>query len=49
MLLEKKIFFLKKELKFEFATLNANDGPIYIGKDAEIMEGSPSSRSIGYV
>jgi UDP-N-acetylglucosamine diphosphorylase/glucosamine-1-phosphate N-acetyltransferase len=26
--------------KVEFAILNATDGPIYIGKDAEIMEGS---------
>jgi hypothetical protein len=24
----------------EFVTLNASTGPIYIGKDAEIMEGS---------
>jgi hypothetical protein len=26
--------------KLEFVTLNASTGPIYIGKDAEIMEGS---------
>lgn len=31
--------FLEKGAKVEFATLNATDGPIYIGKDAEIMEG----------
>jgi len=32
--------FLEEGAKVEFATLNANEGPIYIGKDAEIMEGS---------
>jgi len=32
--------FLEKGAKVEFATLNATLGPIYIGKDAEIMEGS---------
>ncbi|MFA9371117.1 MAG: GlmU family protein [Labilibaculum antarcticum] len=31
--------FLEEGAKVEFATLNANDGPIYIGKDAVIMEG----------
>ena len=32
--------FLEKGAKVEFAILNATTGPIYIGKDAEVMEGS---------
>jgi len=32
--------FIEKGAKVEFATLNASTGPIYIGKDAEIMENS---------
>lgn len=32
--------FLEEGVQMEFATLNATDGPIYIGKNAEIMEGS---------
>ena len=32
--------FIEEGAKLEFATLNASNGPIYIGKDAEIMEGS---------
>lgn len=32
--------FIEEGVKIEFATLNASDGPIYIGKNAEIMEGS---------
>ncbi|NOX45646.1 MAG: glucose-1-phosphate thymidylyltransferase [Chlorobi bacterium] len=32
--------FIEKGAKLEFATLNASTGPIYIGKDAEIMEGA---------
>jgi UDP-N-acetylglucosamine diphosphorylase/glucosamine-1-phosphate N-acetyltransferase len=32
--------FIEAGAKLEFATLNASDGPIYIGKNAEIMEGS---------
>ncbi len=32
--------FIEKGAKVEFATLNASTGPIYIGKDSEIMEGS---------
>ncbi|KAA1244154.1 GlmU family protein [Aquimarina sp. RZ0] len=32
--------FLEEGAILEFATLNASGGPIYIGKDAEIMEGS---------
>lgn len=32
--------FLEEGAKLEFVTLNASTGPIYIGKDSEIMEGS---------
>ncbi|SHI58453.1 GlmU family protein [Aquimarina spongiae] len=32
--------FIEEGAKLEFAILNASAGPIYIGKDAEIMEGS---------
>lgn len=32
--------FIEEGAKLEFATLNASGGPIYIGKHAEIMEGS---------
>ena len=32
--------FIEEGAKLEFATLNANSGPIYIGRDAEVMEGS---------
>lgn len=32
--------FIEKGAKLEFVTLNASTGPIYIGKDSEIMEGS---------
>ncbi len=32
--------FLEEGASMECATLNTNDGPIYIGKNAEIMEGS---------
>jgi len=32
--------FLEEGAKAEFTILNASNGPIYIGKDAEIMEGS---------
>ena len=32
--------FIEDGAKVECATLNSNDGPIYIGKNAEIMEGS---------
>ncbi len=31
--------FIEEGAKLEFATLNASKGPIYIGKNAEIMEG----------
>ncbi|GAA4272139.1 GlmU family protein [Aquimarina gracilis] len=32
--------FIEEGASLEFTTLNASNGPIYIGKDAEIMEGS---------
>ncbi len=32
--------FIEEGAKLEFATLNATFGPIYIGKDAEVMEGA---------
>lgn len=32
--------FLEEGAKLEFTTLNASTGPIYIGKNAEIMEGA---------
>ncbi|MCG2430149.1 GlmU family protein [Aequorivita xiaoshiensis] len=32
--------FIEEGAKIEFCTLNASNGPIYIGKEAEIMEGS---------
>ncbi len=32
--------FIEKGAKVQFCTLNASTGPIYIGKNAEIMEGS---------
>jgi UDP-N-acetylglucosamine diphosphorylase/glucosamine-1-phosphate N-acetyltransferase len=32
--------FIEEGAKLEFVTLNANSGPIYIGKNSEIMEGS---------
>ena len=32
--------FIEQGAKLEYVTLNASTGPIYIGKDAEIMEGS---------
>lgn len=38
--LGKENIFIEDGAKIEFATLNATNGPIYIGKDTEIMEGS---------
>ena len=32
--------FIEEGATIEFCTLNASEGPIYIGKDAEIMEGA---------
>lgn len=37
--LGKENIFIEKGAKVNFAILNATTGPIYIGKDAEIMEG----------
>ncbi len=37
--LGKENIFLEEGAEVEFATLNASKGPIYIGKNAEIMEG----------
>ncbi|MCT4698320.1 MULTISPECIES: GlmU family protein [Tenacibaculum] len=37
--INKKDIFIEEGVKLSFATLNATNGPIYIGKDAEIMEG----------
>ena len=39
-LIAKENIFIETGVKAEFVTLNASAGPIYIGKDAEIMEGS---------
>ncbi|WP_395049897.1 GlmU family protein [Flavobacterium sp.] len=36
----KENIFIEEGAKLEFITLNASSGPIYIGKDTEIMEGS---------
>ncbi len=38
--LGKENVFLEEGAKLEFVTLNASEGPIYIGKNAEIMEGA---------
>ena len=38
--IEKENIFIEEGAKLEFVTLNASTGPIYIGKNAEIMEGS---------
>ncbi len=39
-LLQSADVFIEKGAKIEFCTLNSKTGPIYIGKDAEVMEGS---------
>ncbi len=36
----KEKIFIEEGAKLTFCSLNATEGPIYIGKDAEIMEGS---------
>ena len=36
----KENIFIEEGAKLEFVTLNASSGPIYIGKNAEVMEGS---------
>lgn len=38
--INKDQIFIEEGAKLEFVTLNASSGPIYIGKNAEIMEGS---------
>ena len=38
--IDKENIFIAEGAKLEFVTLNATNGPIYIGKDTEIMEGS---------
>jgi UDP-N-acetylglucosamine diphosphorylase/glucosamine-1-phosphate N-acetyltransferase len=38
--INKENIFIEEGAKITFAILNATDGPIYVGKDAEIMEGS---------
>ncbi len=38
--IDQELIFIEEGAKLEFVTLNASTGPIYIGKDAEIMEGS---------
>ena len=38
--IEQENIFIEEGAKLEFVTLNASSGPIYIGKDAEVMEGS---------
>ncbi|MFK5856766.1 MAG: GlmU family protein [Bacteroidota bacterium] len=37
---DSSLIFIEEGAKVEFAFLNTTDGPIYIGKDAEVMEGS---------
>ncbi len=39
-LLNQENIFLEEGAKVEFATINASGGPVYIGKDVEIMEGA---------
>ena len=36
----KENIFIEEGAKLEFVTLNATNGPIYIGKDTQIMEGT---------
>lgn len=38
--IQKEHIFLEEGAKINFAILNASEGPIYLGKNAEIMEGS---------
>lgn len=38
--INKKNIFIEKGATVNFATLNASNGPIYIGKNSEIMEGA---------
>lgn len=38
--INKELIFIEEGAKLPFCSLNASDGPIYIGKNSEIMEGS---------
>ncbi len=38
--LQQEAIFIEEGARLQFCTLNASTGPIYIGKNAEIMEGS---------
>ena len=38
--LNESAIFIEEGAKLNFCTLNASEGPIYIGKDSEIMEGA---------
>jgi len=38
--IDKENIFIEEGAKLEFVTLNATNGPIYIGKDTQIMEGT---------
>ena len=38
--INEELIFIEEGAKLPFCTLNASDGPIYIGKNSEIMEGS---------
>lgn len=35
-----KNIFVEEGTKLEFTTINASEGPVYIGRDSEVMEGS---------
>ncbi|MBT8323984.1 MAG: glucose-1-phosphate thymidylyltransferase, partial [Winogradskyella sp.] len=39
-LINREHIFIEPGAKLNFCTLNASDGPIYIGRNAEVMEGS---------
>jgi len=39
-LINPKAIFIEKGARISFSVLNATEGPIYIGKDAELMEGT---------
>ncbi len=39
-LLGEENIFVEEGVKAEFATINATTGPVYLGKDSEVMEGS---------
>ncbi len=37
---DKELLFLEEGVTMEYATINLTNGPVYIGKDATVMEGS---------